>query len=78
MRVRRREMVRFLLVGAVCFTLTTVLNYALKFTVLTARPVTALTLSVTVATIVSYVLNREWAFHTAAATDATTRRRCSS
>jgi putative flippase GtrA len=64
MRVRRREMVRFLLVGVVCFTLSTVLNYVLKFTVLTARPVTALAISVVVATVMSYFLNREWAFHT--------------
>lgn len=57
-------MLRFLLVGAVCFTVSTVLNYVLKYTVLTDNPVSALTLAVVVATIVSYFLNREWSFHT--------------
>lgn len=60
----RREALRFLLVGLLCFALSTVLNYVLKFTVLTARPVTALAIAVTVATVVSYFLSREYSFHT--------------
>ncbi|HEV7650154.1 MAG TPA: GtrA family protein [Actinophytocola sp.] len=58
------EVVRFLVVGAVCNATTTVLNYALKYTVLTGRPVTALTIAVLVATAFSYVLSREWSFRT--------------
>jgi putative flippase GtrA len=39
-------------------------NYALKFTILNDKPVTALAIAVLIATIVSYVLNREWSFRT--------------
>ncbi|HEY0449859.1 GtrA family protein [Actinophytocola sp.] len=59
-----REIVRFLIVGAICNTVSTVLNYVLKYTVLTDNPVTALTIAVIIATIVSYVLNRDWSFST--------------
>jgi putative flippase GtrA len=44
--------------------LTVAVNYALKLTVLTTKPVTALTIAIVIATIVSYVLNREWSFRT--------------
>ncbi|WP_113696121.1 GtrA family protein [Amycolatopsis albispora] len=62
--VSHRELVRFALVGGVCFVLTMAVNYALKFTVLTAHPVTAQGIAVLVATIVSYVLSSEWSFRT--------------
>src|SRR3569833_1434534 len=39
-------------------------NYGLKFTVLRTHPVTALIVGVLVATIFSYVANREWSFRT--------------
>ncbi|GAA3464986.1 GtrA family protein [Saccharothrix longispora] len=61
---RHRELLKFLTVGGTTFLVTTGVNYALKFTVLTAKPVTALIVATIVATIVSYVLNREWSFRT--------------
>lgn len=62
--LKHREMLRFAVVGAICFVTTTAVNYTLKLTVLNANPVTALAVAVIIATIVSYVLNREWSFHT--------------
>jgi putative flippase GtrA len=62
--IKHREMLKFGIVGGVCFVLTNVVNYALKLTVLRQNPVTALALAVLVATIVSYVLSREWSFRT--------------
>jgi putative flippase GtrA len=61
---RHREAARFLLVGGVCLVVTTALNYGLKLTVLHEKPVTALAIATVVATILSYMLNREWAFRT--------------
>jgi putative flippase GtrA len=62
--LKHRELLRFAVVGAVCFAVTNVVNYSLKLTVLNANPVTALAVAVIIATIVSYILNREWSFHT--------------
>ena len=61
---RHHEVAKFLVVGGVCFVVTTALNYALKLTVLPDKPVTALALATIVGTILSYVLNREWSFRT--------------
>jgi putative flippase GtrA len=61
---KHRELLRFATVGAICFVVTNAVNYSLKLTVLTANPVTALAIAVIIATIVSYVLNREWSFST--------------
>ncbi|HVW42813.1 MAG TPA: GtrA family protein [Amycolatopsis sp.] len=61
---KHRELLKFGTVGAACFVLTNVVNYALKLTVLRDNPVTALILAVLVATVVSYVLSREWSFRT--------------
>ena len=47
-----------------CFVVTNVVNYGLKLTILNDKPVTALAIAVIIATIVSYVLNREWSFRT--------------
>ncbi|WP_308285461.1 GtrA family protein [Actinoplanes hulinensis] len=55
---------KFLLVGGICFVTTTVINYALKLTVLHDKPVTALAVATIIATVLSYVLNREWSFRT--------------
>ncbi|WP_329787359.1 GtrA family protein [Lentzea sp. DG1S-22] len=60
--LKHREALKFLFVGGTCFLVTSALNYTLKFTVLKAKPVTALVVATIVATIVSYVLNREWSF----------------
>lgn len=59
---RHRELIKFAVVGAVTFFIDTALFYGLKLTVLEPKPVTAKVIAVLVATIVSYVLNREWSF----------------
>ncbi|MFI6866561.1 GtrA family protein [Nocardia sp. NPDC050406] len=60
--VRNAELLKFLTVGAIAFVTTTVLFFGLKWTVLHEKPVTANVIAVLLATVVSYVLNREWAF----------------
>ncbi|MER7751256.1 GtrA family protein [Kitasatospora sp. NPDC097643] len=60
--VRHRRLVKFLVVGGVCFVLTLVIDIELKFTVLEHKPVVALTVATLIATAVSYVLNRQWSF----------------
>lgn len=62
--IQHRELLKFAVVGGACFVLTNVVNYGLKLTVLRGNPVTALILAVLVATILSYVLSREWSFRT--------------
>jgi putative flippase GtrA len=62
--LKHREMLKFAFVGGICFLITVAVNYGLKLTVLGDKPVTAQAIAVIVATIVSYVLNREWAFRT--------------
>jgi putative flippase GtrA len=62
--LRHREVLKFLLVGGTCFAITVGINYALKLTVLANKPVTALTVATITATVMSYVLNREWSFRT--------------
>lgn len=61
--IQRREVVKFLLVGGFSYVVTVVVNYGLKLTVL-HNPVMALTGATIVASIVSYMLNREWSFRT--------------
>lgn len=56
------ELLKFGVVGAVTFVIDTAIFYGLKLTVLEPKPVTAKVIAVLVATIVSYVLNREWSF----------------
>ncbi len=62
--VKHRELLKFAFVGGVCFLITLAVNYSLKLTILGQKPVTALAIAVVIATIVSYILNREWAFRT--------------
>lgn len=62
--IRHRELLKFTIVGGICFGVTNVVTYGLRLTVLARQPITALALGVLVATIVSYVLNREWSFRT--------------
>src|SRR5205823_13963926 len=62
--IKHRELLKFAIVGGVCFAVTNVVTYALRLTILRGQPITALAIGVLVATIVSYVLNREWSFRT--------------
>ncbi|MGW0523506.1 GtrA family protein [Crossiella sp. NPDC003009] len=61
---RNREMFRFAVVGSATFLVDTVVMYSLKWTILDTKPVTARAIGVIVATVVGYVLNREWSFRT--------------
>ncbi|WP_326568363.1 GtrA family protein [Amycolatopsis rhabdoformis] len=61
---KHRELLRFAVVGGISFLITTAITYVLKFTVLRNNPVTALIIGVLIATIFSYVANREWSFRT--------------
>ncbi|MDJ0394308.1 GtrA family protein [Rhodococcus sp. G-MC3] len=60
--LRHAELLKFLSVGAVTFVTTVGIFFGLKWTVLSANPVTANIIAVLVSTILSYVLNREWSF----------------
>ncbi len=56
------EFVKFALVGAGTWIVDTLVFLILKSTLLEAKPVTAKIIAVLVATLLSYVLNREWSF----------------
>ncbi|WP_189209762.1 MULTISPECIES: GtrA family protein [Actinokineospora] len=60
--LKHRELLKFGIVGGTTFVIDNAIWYLLKFTVLEAKPVTAKAIAVIIATIVSYVLNREWSF----------------
>lgn len=60
--LRHREVAKFLVVGGTCFLVTAAINYTLKLTVLAAEPVASLTIATIIATMLSYALNRRWAF----------------
>lgn len=62
--LRHWETVKFLVVGGACFLITIAITYGLKLTVLATMPVAALVVATIIATVVSYQLNREWAFCT--------------
>lgn len=62
--IKHRELVKFALVGATTWVIDTAVFLALKTTVLADKPITAKVVAVLVATIASYVLNREWSFRT--------------
>ena len=62
--IKHRELVKFALVGGTTWVIDTVVFLLLKTTVLEPKPLTAKVIAVLVATIVSYVLNREWSFRT--------------
>jgi putative flippase GtrA len=61
---RHRELLKFAIVGGTTFVIDNGIWYLLKLTVLEEKPVTAKIIAIIVATIVSYVLNREWSFRT--------------
>jgi putative flippase GtrA len=62
--IRHRELVKFALVGGSTWVIDTSVFLLLKATVLEAKPITAKIIAVLIATIASYVLNREWSFRT--------------
>ncbi|MEU7478902.1 GtrA family protein [Lentzea sp. NPDC042327] len=61
---KHRELIRFAVVGGTTFLIDNGVWYALKLTILTDKVVTAKVIGVLVAIIASYVLSREWSFHT--------------
>jgi putative flippase GtrA len=62
--IKHRELLKFGMVGGTTWMIDTVVFLVLKTTVLQPKPITAKIIAVLVATIVSYVLNREWSFRT--------------
>ncbi|EID53650.1 GtrA family protein [Saccharomonospora xinjiangensis] len=62
--VKHRELLKFALVGGTTFVVDNAIWYLLKLTILTSKPTTAKAIAIIIATIVSYVLNREWSFRT--------------
>jgi putative flippase GtrA len=62
--IKHRELVKFALVGGTTWVIDTAVFLLLKSTVLAEKPLTAKIMAVMMATIVSYVLNREWSFRT--------------
>lgn len=62
--IKHRELLKFGMVGGSTWVIDTAVFLVLKTTVLVEKPVTAKVIAVLVATIVSYVLNREWSFRT--------------
>ncbi len=61
---KHKELVKFLFVGGTAFVVDTAIFLFLKSTILEPKPIVAKVISTLVATIVSYVLNREWSFST--------------
>jgi putative flippase GtrA len=62
--IKHRELVKFALVGGTTWVIDTTVFLLLKTTVLDTKPITAKVVAVLIATIASYVLNREWSFRT--------------
>jgi putative flippase GtrA len=62
--LNHRELVKFALVGGTAFLVDTAIFEGLKVTILSPKPVTAKVVSSLIATILSYILNREWSFRT--------------
>ncbi|MGV9673530.1 MULTISPECIES: GtrA family protein [unclassified Gordonia (in: high G+C Gram-positive bacteria)] len=60
--MQHHELIKFALVGGTTFVFDLAIFYTLTFTVLGPKPVVARIISGTLATILSYILNREWAF----------------
>jgi putative flippase GtrA len=62
--IRHRELLKFALVGGTTWVIDTAIFLVLKSTILEPKPVTAKVISVLVATLASYGLNRGWSFRT--------------
>lgn len=61
---RHKELVKFAVVGGSTFVIDTGLFLGLKHSVLESKPTVSKVIATLVATIVSYILNREWSFRT--------------
>jgi putative flippase GtrA len=61
---RHHELVKFVVVGGTTFVIDTAIFLGLKSTLLESKPLTAKVISTTVATVVSYILSRQWSFRT--------------
>jgi putative flippase GtrA len=62
--IKHRELLKFGIVGGTTFVVDNGIWYFLKLSVLEAKPTTAKAIAIIVATIASYILNREWSFRT--------------
>ncbi|MCE7006024.1 GtrA family protein [Kibdelosporangium philippinense] len=62
--IRHRELLKFAIVGGTTFVIDNGIWFFLKLTILESKPITAKAIAVIIATIVSYILNREWSFRT--------------
>ncbi|MFM1728026.1 GtrA family protein [Prescottella soli] len=60
--LRHHELIKFAIVGGTTMVVDLAIFYSLSLTILEQKPVVAKILSGVVATILSYVLNREWSF----------------
>ncbi|MGC4934583.1 GtrA family protein [Gordonia sp. DT30] len=60
--MRHHELIKFAIVGGTTFLFDMAIFYPLALTVLESKPVVAKIISGVLATILSYILNREWAF----------------
>jgi len=59
---QHRSALRFLVTGGIGFVITMGISYGLKLFVIPQHPVTALAVGITVATVVSYWMNKKWSF----------------
>lgn len=64
--IKHRELIKFTVVGATTFVADNAVWYLLKLSILAGHPTTAKGIGILVATVISYVLNREWSFRTRA------------
>lgn len=60
--MRHRELIKFAIVGGTTMVFDLAIFYSLSLTVLEQKPVIAKIISGVMATILSYVLNRQWSF----------------
>ncbi|GAA3048286.1 hypothetical protein GCM10010528_29370 [Gordonia defluvii] len=61
--IRHRELIKFAIVGGTTFIVDMAIFYPLAYTILEGKPTVAKIISGVVATILSYILNREWTFN---------------
>jgi len=60
--LKHSEFIKFAIVGGTTFVVDTAVYFLLAFTILDTKPVIARVISGGVAVVLSYILNREWAF----------------